>query len=275
MAFIFSTRWLHLGLLTTCFFIWSGTSLPAQSLEVLQVLPSRVLLDKNRYMTLTLVNRGVEEGSYRLYMRNIRTTENGEFVEITEAGPGDLFADKMISFSPRRVTVPGQNKQDIRVVVRKPKNLADGEYRSHLVFRSLPKQASVLDSESIEKQVSVSITPVIEVSIPVIVRQGDLHATPTLIDATLVTQEDKSEQIKVTLEREGNRSLYGSIQVWDGENLLAEAEGITVYVPNQRRITHVNLFKEGPSLRGRKVKVIYKEDPIYGGETSTSKEVVL
>lgn len=275
MPFMFSTRWLHLGFITTWFFIWSSASLPAQSLEVLQVLPSRVLLDKNRYTTLTLVNRGIEEGRYRLYMRNIRTTESGEFVEITEAGPGDLFADKMISFSPRRVTVPGQNKQDIRVVVRKPKNLADGEYRSHLVFRSLPKQESVLDSENIKNEVSVSITPVVEVSIPVIVRQGNLHATPTLVDASLVTRKDKAEQIKVTLEREGNRSLYGSIQVWDGENLLAEAEGITIYVPNQRRVTHVNLFKEGPSLKGRKVKVTYKEDPTYGGETLTTKEVIL
>ena len=38
----------------------------------------------------------------------------------------------MIRYAPRRVTVPPGGSQQIRILLRRPRDLEPGEYRSHL-----------------------------------------------------------------------------------------------------------------------------------------------
>lgn len=255
----------------------SVLSLSAVAESILQVLPTRLVLEKQRSGTLTISNRGDEEGSYRLMIRNYRMGENGGFNEIEEAGEGDLFADKLIRFSPRRVTVPPRSKQDVRVVIRKPKGLPDGEYRSHLVFRKLPKQTSVLIEGSDELQ--VSMVAIIEVSIPIIVRHGKLSATATMTDlGTAITKE--KQEFNVTLHREGNQSLYGELEIlWkkpgkDKEIRVGYTNGVAVYVPNKSRgFTLPTLYKG--NIKGGTLRAVFKDKPEYGGDSLARTEITL
>lgn len=250
----------------------------ASAESILQVLPTRVVMEgAKRSVTVTLINRGDEDGNYRMFFRNIRANENGEFSEILEPQVDELFADKMVRFSPRRIMVPARSKQSIRVLLRKPAELEDGEYRSHLVFRKLPAQNSLLDQGSGENAVGFSLRPIIEVTIPVIVRHGETEATMTLSDATLVNPNELEESIQFTINRDGNRSLYGDVDVWwvnkDGQKQnIAMARGIAVYTPNLKRIFSLPLDLLGKNANEGKLLLEFNEDPAYGGNLKAELE---
>ncbi len=258
-----------------------AVSVPANAESILQVLPTRVVLEGPlRSKTVTLINRGDEDGNYRMFFRNIRANERGEFSEVIEPIAGELFSEKMVRFSPRRITVPARSKQSIRVVLRKPKDLADGEYRSHMVFRKLPAQNSVLDKEAGENEVGFTLRPIVEVTIPVIVRHGELAAELTLSDAKILPVDDIQKNIEFTIHRDGNRSLYGDVDAWwvtaDGEKKnVGMARGVSVYVPNDKRIFKMPLDAGEKALRGGKILLEYKEDSTYGGDQDAALEVSL
>ncbi|WP_101760121.1 molecular chaperone [Oceanicoccus sp. KOV_DT_Chl] len=251
----------------------------ANAESVLQILPTRVVLEKQRSMTVTLVNRGDDEGNYRLFMRNIRAEDNGKFREITEQDEildGELFSDKMIRFSPRRVTVPARSKQQVRIVLRKPKDLATGEYRSHLVFRKLPKQESVLDDN--DSEMDFTLKPIVEVTIPVIVRHGELEAKATIDNIALITDADNKQHIELNLHRQGNRSLYGDLDIWwtaanAKKQRVAYAKGLAVYVPNNSRKITISPLPEFTLSEQGTLQVEFTEDAAYGGnETATASK---
>ena len=239
--------------------------------SILQVLPTRVVLAGNkRSMTVTLINRGDSDGSYRMFFRNIRADENGQFTEVETAVEGELFADNMVRFSPRRITVPARSKQSIRVLARKPQDLADGEYRSHLVFRKLPSQNSVLDQATEDDGIGFSLRPIVEVTIPVIVRHGTISAELALSEPTIIDAENGKE-FQFKIHRQGKRSLYGDVDVWwvddkGNRSSLAMARGISVYTPNTHRIFRLPLETDPTTLAPGKIMLEYREDPAYGGD---------
>lgn len=237
----------------------------AYAVDALQILPTRVVLASQNSAELTLVNKGKEAGSYRIILRNIRADEHGKFHHADKAEGDELFADDLIRFSPRRVTVEAGAFQKVRVMVRKPKDLKEGEYRTHLVFQSLPKQNTNSLDES--GDLSVSVDPIVEVSIPVIVRHGKLTTKLSIQSPSL-----GEDAIAFTLGREGSRSTYGDVEVFinngaqKGER-VGYVRGLSVYYPNNKRIVEVPLqlptsydkTKGGLLIR-------FTEDPTYGGE---------
>jgi fimbrial chaperone protein len=242
----------------------------SHAVDALQVLPTRVFLASQSSSELTLVNKGDIAGSYRIILRNIRTDDHGKFIHADKAQGDELFADKMIRFSPRQVTVEAGAFQKVRVMVRKPKDLKEGEYRTHIVFQSLPKQdANTLDENG---DLSVSVDPVVEVSIPVIVRHGKLSTE-------LEIQSPKLEKDKMvfTLGRKGTRSAYGDVEVVvnsgsDKDKRVSYIRGVSVYYPNPIRIMEVPLELPDNFNRTKDSLVVrFTEDPTYGGEHTVSK----
>ena len=106
---------------------------PSHSADLLQIMPTRVLFDGNmRAADVFLRSGGDSSGNYRIFLRNMRMSENGKTEIIKgERLEGEMFADKMIRYSPRRVKISKNEnhlKQTIRLALRKPKNLS---YLSH------------------------------------------------------------------------------------------------------------------------------------------------
>ncbi len=266
-----SLRWMR-GLLLALPLILLSELLFAEAL--LQILPTRmVLMDRERAGTLTLVNHGDLDTSYRMFFRNIKMSDTGEFQVITDQDDvsDERFADSMLRFSPRRITIAATGKQTIRIVARKPQDLQPGEYRSHMVFRRLPNQESILDDGS-RDNLTLSIQPVVEVTIPIIVRHGELDASLSLSDAKLF-EKDGERYLEVTINRSGQRSLYGNLKVsqknQSGETItLAQAKGISVYYPNSRRIFELPL--QEPVAADSPLSITFKEDESYGGSEQAS-----
>ncbi len=235
----------------------------AYAVDALQILPTRVVLASQNSAELTLVNKGTEAGSYRIILRNIRADDHGRFQAVEKAEGNELFADDLIRFSPRRVTVEAGAFQKVRVMVRIPKDLKEGEYRTHLVFQSLPKQ----DSNSLDGSgdLSVSVDPIVEVSIPVIVRHGKLSTQLSIQAPSL-----KEDALVFSLGREGSRSTYGDAEVFlnseKGER-VGYVRGLSVYYPNDKRIVEVplNLPASYNKSKGN-LFIRFTEDPTFGGE---------
>ncbi|MFT5218605.1 MAG: fimbrial chaperone protein [Planctomycetota bacterium] len=225
----------------------------------LMVTPTRVVFEeRTRSAQVTLVNQGTETGNFRISFIRQNMTENGEFEAVSESEAG-LFSDPMIRYSPRQVSLPPGQSQVIRLQLRRPNALDDGEYRSHMLFQALPSPSST----SIEKAaagssegITIELIPIVGVSIPVIVRQGELVSAVALANAKIIPAANESANTRISIEisRQGGSSVYGDFRVSftpDGGApvVVAQANGVSVYANiNKRRFEMPLNFPAGVNL---------------------------
>jgi len=263
------------------FLLWLGLAgmfIPTSVSADLMLYPTRIILEKNqRASQLELINNGKDTVTYRISLVNYRMSETGDIATVDSPGSGEQFADKMLRFSPRQVTLEPGASQTIRIMVRKPAGLPAGEYRSHLKIERLPDPKG---RSSIEMQkggggndIGVVLTPLIGASIPVIVRNGETAATVKISNLELQKPgDDKTPVLSMQMERNGNRSVFGDLTVafipaGGSEQVIAQINGVAVYTPNPVRRVKIALQSEtGQVLAHGKVRVTYRERPEADGK---------
>ncbi len=245
---------------------------PAHAAGDLLVAPTRVILDGSRGTEVVLNNIGAEPATYRVSLEVKRMTAEGGLDEIDEANANaaERAALDMIAFSPRRVTLPPNQPQVIRIGVRIPEGLAPGEYRAHMLFRAVPDAAPAVADPAKPKGegVSIALTPIYGITIPIIVRVGDLAATAKIGEAWVGDTRD-GLAFNFHLTRTGNRSVYGDIAVTRpgvAEPLLL-ARGIAVYPEVGERTVSLRVPAEVAAKLKGPVQIRYSEDREVGGAT--------
>lgn len=258
-------------LLLPCLFALAAQSANAE----LMLHPTRIVFDKNdRAAQVELINNSGEAATYRITLVNRRMTQDGQFEPVAAALAGELFADQMLRYSPRQITLQPGTAQTVRLMLRKPGVLAEGEYRSHLHFEKLPAPAG---SSSIEAQgkpgdIGVMLNALVGASMPVIVRHGAVHATVGLSNLVLHKAEaGRAPMLALQFDRSGNSSVYGDLQVTftpqgGAPRMLASAGGIAVYSPNTlRRATLPLQVLPGMALERGTLNVVYRHRADAGG----------
>jgi len=253
----------------------------------LMVSPTRIVFEGNeRTKQVNLINNGSEAGRYRISFVRRKMDEDGRFEDVSENEPG-MYSDEIVRFSPRQVTLqPGQS-QTVRLMLRKKRDMPDGEYRSHMLFQSLPDPAEtdishLADDDS--KGMTVQLIPVVGITIPVIVRQGKLSSTVSLSDFELKQANTvKAEQtLSFKIKREGNRSAYGDFRVYftprNGEPVVvAQVNGVAVYTPLASRSVELRLqTPSGLNLSNGELHITYLEpgkDEVTGLLAESTLEV--
>lgn len=250
--------------------------------------PTRLVIGPaQRSATVEIVNRGDKAETYRINVVNRRMSETGEIVEAKEALPGEQFADTMLVYTPRQVTLhPGQ-AQTVRVSARRPAGLPDGEYRSHLQFDRVADVTAGNDIESAGRpvsrgQIAIRLQALIGASIPIIVRQGATSATVSLGELALVPAVGgKQSALAFTFHRSGTQSVYGDVTVtWTparGKSLeVGKVSGVAVYVPNPLRRAQVPLsVPAGTSWTGGRLNVTFSERAELGGRLLAAADLAL
>lgn len=252
----------------------------------LTVTPTRIFFEgRKRSDLVTLINTSSTAATYRISFKNMRMLEDGSYEDIEEPAEGELFADGMIRYSPRQVTLEPGASQIIRLLLRKPAGLVAGEYRSHLLFRSLPSETS---EENIEKpaleegELQIQIKTLFAITIPIIARHGELTSTVTLSDLKLDLPEDttKVPTLFLRLNRSGNKSVYGDIIVTfvpnsgEDESVVGLIRGLGVLSPYPTRTVLLALrIPDGVDFQNGQLQIAYRASREIGGEVLTEAEL--
>ena len=257
------------------------------ALADLALYPTRIVLEKNqRAAQVELMNNGTTPETYRINLVNRRMGETGEFIALDAPGPGDQFADPLLRYSPKQVTVQPGSSQTVRILVRKPADLAPGEYRSHLQFDRVADTAGASSIEqsdkSGDKAIGVVITALVGASIPVIVRQGETQVSVTLTSLALLPAAGSAgPALGFQINRSGNRSAYGDLAVRFTPNggkpvELAKVGALAVYVPNPLRRARMALqVPPGMALAGGTLSLSYRERAEAGGKMMAQASLTL
>jgi len=262
---------------------------PGQSVAGgLAVSPQRLEFEgRTRSAEVQLRTNSPEAQTYRLSLVEMDMPEEGPLEMVENPAPDRKSARRLIRYSPRQVTLRPGETQVIRVRVRKPGGLADGEYRSHLLFQNVPDVGEGIEAEADQnpaRGTQVSIVPIFGVAIPVTVRHGELSAEASLSELRLTTGSGASagtKTLSLTIGRSGNRSLHGDLRVFLQQRNGAPVEvgrlnGISVYTPGTRR--HVDLQLTAPPggvLSRGTLSVEYRAKASEGGELLASSRMSL
>ena len=216
----------------------------------LLVAPTRIVLDGRKGAEIILNNIGDEPATYRVSVDFRRMDEQGELEDVAQPTAADQTAADMIVYAPRRITLAPREPQAIRIAARPPQGLPDGEYRIHLLFRAIPPATPVVQASANapEKGLRFQLTPVYGVTIPVIVRLGNLQATAGIADVHL-DKNGGNSNISLELTRNGSRSTFGEVRVLKAgvKDPIALQKAVAVYTEVGRR--HVSV-PVNPAYKG-------------------------
>jgi len=250
--------------------------------------PRRIVFEANsRSSTVLVFNTGSEPATYNITLvERIMTTEGGVIglSDVPKTQPnldaiGRLkSAREMVTFTPRRVVLSPGETQTIRVRVLRPADLPAGEYRTHLTVTAVPPPDQGLTAEEATAQasggLSVRLTPLFSISIPLIVRQG-----PPEIGVELANLRYKPATagaggaVVVDIVRKGASSLYGDVEIRPAgasrsSKPLGALGGVAVYPEIDHRTVEIPLAR--PPTRGETFEVIFRDEDTKPGQVITS-----
>ena len=104
----------------------------------MQLLFKRIIFEgPKRADFITLINESNKPKTYRIVWREMTMDPQTGLRKKTdsEIAQTQYKVSDMVKYSPRRITVQPRQTQEIRLMLRRPNGLPDGEYRSHLLIR--------------------------------------------------------------------------------------------------------------------------------------------
>ncbi|HUQ13128.1 MAG TPA: molecular chaperone [Novosphingobium sp.] len=248
----------------------AGLAAPAHAVGDLLIAPTRVILNGSQGTEVVLNNIGDQPATYRITLELRRMNSEGELDDVSEAEASALekAALEMIRYAPRRITLPPDQPQAIRITARPGANLPDGEYRVHMSFRAIPEANPVSAPVEVpENGFVVQLTPIYGITIPIIVRKGRLEASAALSNPRLVSTGE-GEFLQLDVARSGNRSLYGAIEVFapGAKDPVYAARGVAVYPELSGRKVMLPVGAEQAAKLHGPLHIEYREAPEAGGK---------
>jgi hypothetical protein len=244
----------------------SGFNLKILAQSNLLVTPKRVIFDgAKQNQELNLVNIGKDTATFSISIIQYNMKEDGSFVKIENADKMQMSAEPFLRIFPRQVTLAPGEPQVIMLQCKRRADMLAGEYHSHLYFRA-EKSSTPLNLKNPNQdttQLSIQLTPLYGLCIPIIIRSGETNVIATLSDLKLESLKESSQYLQLTINRSGNFSTYGDIivdyfPVQGKQYQIGLLKGVGVYTDINKRNIVIKLdsptstiFKKG------KLKVRY------------------
>ena len=249
--------------------------------QAVRVSMKRIIFEgPKRSDIVTIMNNSAKEQSYRLGWRRYRMDEKKSLIHIDDKPEEEAkikWADDMIRFAPRRVTVPPGGSQQVRVLLRRPRDLEPAEYRAHLWIVTEEQARDFEPDGQGTGQTSFKLTMMPALTMPIFVRHGDLEASAKITDLKVGKVDAEHNEISLVLHREGTRSLYGDLKVTCSSGYVArQIRGIAVYPEVAKRFLTFDV--KVPAERASEcssVRVEYiadKNDSLYAGKVMASMD---
>ncbi len=239
----------------------------------LLVAPTRIVLNGSRGTEIVLSNIGDDVATYRISVELRRMKEDGSLEDVAAANDKENTARAMILYAPRRVTIAPNEPQTIRISARAPQGLPDGEYRAHLLFRAVPPPRPVTAPKEV-KGIAFELIPIYGVTIPVVIRMGNLQAKVGIANVQLTNQSGKPA-VALDLTRAGDRSVFGDVRVFKPgvKDPIAIQRGVAVYTEIGTRHVVIPVKEDFAAAAAGPVTVDFVETseagPVSMAETKT------
>ena len=281
----------------------SGQTRPAESAAAPPAPPANVAtspdvnLSPNRVVIasgqragdeIVVFNRSRAKGVYAIELVDEAMTPDGAIKPLKEVSPAERAkvktASEWLRYSPRRVTLDPNQSQTVRVLARRPADLATGEYRTHFTVTAVPpEETGTSIAQAVGQvapgQIAIRLTPVYGISIPIIVRQGELTAKAGFANIKAVEQAGR-RAVNFDLTREGDRSIYGDIEVLlmgaGAPKRIALVRGLAVYPEINQRSVSLPLAQDAPKIgSGSKIRLVFTDEDFKKGAVLAQADVTL
>ncbi len=211
--------------------------------KTLMINPVRVVFEgRTRTATVHVSNTNSEPIKYRISLVTLRKNAEGKLAFVENETEEDKFVQSMIRFSPRQATIEPGTRQVVKLMVRKPADLPEGEYQTRIRFMPLADQVSSSTSKNnVPAKSQINIDLLVGVTIPVVIQHGKVKAAVS--PAKIVLQ--KHPQIPsglaaiITLSRSGSYSAFGDVVVshiaGSDKTLIGKGESVGIYIPDVSR----------------------------------------
>lgn len=228
---------------------------------ILFVSPHRVVLSPDeRTDVVSIANQSDRERKYEMIAVDQVMNENG----VTQRK--DTFqysAKRMLRFVPQRVTLKPGERQVVRIMARRPADLLDGDYHSHLLFREVPNKDKTAElagkgvaddavDAAKDKTLSFNIGTYFGVAIPVIVQSGQVESSLAMGNVALAPrlQADAPLFAMVPFTRSGNAEASGFLKIH-----VLDAAGTSV----SSQVVWVRAYREVDAMT-RRIQVALPQD---------------
>lgn len=246
--------------LLSAFAIVTTASVPAfaQAARGIVVTPKRVVFGDHKIVEVLIANRGTSEQKFRISIVNRAMQPNGQLIEIETPAENEFFAKDVLRYTPRQITLGPKETQKVRIMSRLGSDAADGEYRSHLLIQEIPeaKPAENAGAQG-DGNLGVNVQAIFGVTIPVILRRGDLSAevklsTPKFVDV------GGERHLQVTVNRSGTKSFLGTANVFADGQKVGTLKNVAVYMSTLSRVISIRLDAErAKQLSGKDIRVTF------------------
>lgn len=247
-------------------YAWAQDAQPATTgVANLNISPRRVIFTpRERSAAVYIFNQGTAPLIVDVALVDNVMLPNGEIIPLPEAerrgGEAQEYAKRVslakdaIIVTPTRLTLPAGSGRTVRLRAQMPEG-AGAEVRTHLTVTSIPPPNAGLTAEQAadlrDGELQFSVQTIFGVSIPLFIREGDSTVSASF-GAITFDQDPPSEALPngqpvmvVPVRREGNRSIFGNIEVRSGTardaEMIGAARGIGVYTELSERVVRVPL----------------------------------
>lgn len=227
----------------------------------IDIVPRKIVIEnRERGGELTILNLAGEESTFRMELVSFKQNEEGLYEQLNTPLDPAFDPAKVVRFSPRQFTLQRGGRQKVRLSLRKPANLPEGEYRFHVKATRLAQPESKTLEDGVYMHANIGVT------IPVIVRHGNAQVAAELSDIQIKSPSQTKRQrpeAHVIINRNGNKSAIGKLEVYwkaDGhsEKKIGNMGHFNVFTDVEKRHAAIPLT-EMPEGHGT-LTVRYKKD---------------
>jgi hypothetical protein len=175
----------------------------------------RIYLDsEHREQKFMVKNRGIIQEKCDISFDYVAYSEGAENKKLSDDEKTALSAPaiKRLRYSPRKFSIQPKSTQYIAFTYKRQINDEPAEYRTYVNIKCIAQSAPGV--------VGINLSPTIVHSVPLIIRTGK----STDLTTDLVYSQIKQQQNRITfrLENQGERSVYGNINLVDANGDMLE-----------------------------------------------------
>lgn len=230
----------------------------------LTITPTLVVIQgRDRYGDVSLVNSDDKPMTYDISWNYSKMEEGTGLYKNVETSLTEFDLPKHLVISPRRVTLPPNGVQRIRLGLRlNGEPPAPGDYRAHLLMQGANQQKAP-ETKGTEKDPSqpskakVGVSINVGFSIPIIYRVGE--STDVIEIGAVKTQVTDKGKIEAVIPITKTKSTFGSLgslMIYHNDQVVGQVRNANIFPEISSRTFKVGLTTD--KLVGGSLKIVYE-----------------